>query len=432
MQANANSPSGLHREETGLVVSSPETARDTTLAYLRGNDTSVPSRDVNWNGGNISSEDAVATKNFLYSFKDWTVSVVSPVVIPKNKVFTVVIMNQVNGFKWAGLIDAFGNVKRMGELLPTPVPATSTPFPTRVPTSTPVPPTTTPVQVTCNDASFLDDVTVPDGSTFSPGTRFLKVWRLRNVGTCTWTTDYNLIFVGGNRMSAQRVVPLSDTVPPGSAINLGVYMNAPNVPGKYQGFWMLSNANGKRFGIGDDAEDSFWVNIEVVGTASGYKYDFALDYCAAVWRSGAKRLSCGGSATTEDGSVQFLMSPNFENRHENEPTIWVHPNEILNGWVEGVYPAMTVESGDHFKAWVGCLEGYDLCDVTYYLSYVGEDNHIYSLGRWHEVYDNQVTIIDMDLSSLAGQSVQFILGMEASSRNTSSAQGFWFVPHIEG
>ena len=60
-----------------------------------------------------------------------------------------------------------------------------------------------------------------------------------------------------------------------------------------------------------------------------------------------------------------------------------------------------------------------------------EDNADMQVDRWHEVYDNQVTKIDIDLSSLAGQSVQFVLGIEASSEDVSSAQGFWFVPRIE-
>lgn len=432
IQANATGSSDLHGEETGLVVFSPEMARDTTLAYLRVNNSSVPAKDVSWNGENISSEDAVATNIFLYTFESWTVSVVSPSVTPENKVFTVVVLNKDKDFKWAGLVDAFGRIKEMGQLQPTPMPPTATPTPTDTPqpTATPVA-SATPVAKACNDATFIEDVTIPDGSAFTPGTQFLKVWRLRNVGSCTWTTDYALVFVGGNRLGAQRAVSLSDTVQPGASINLGVNMVAPSVPGNYRGFWMLRNENGELFGIGDDADDSFWISIEVVGNASNYKYDFALDYCAAIWRSATHRLSCSDSSTPQNGSVQFLVSPNFENRHENEPTIWVHPNEASNGWIEGSYPAITVESGDRFKAWVGCLAGNEQCDVTYYLAYVGEDNHIYTLRSWHEVYDNKVTTIDMDLSSLAGQTVQFILGMKTNTLNFDEAQGFWFVPRIE-
>jgi len=413
-------------------------SQGSNLSYLRKNNTEIPSKDANWDGENISSEEAVATKNFLYSFQDWTVSVVSPLVAPERKVFTVVVLNESVGFQWAGLVDAYGKIVRMGSLLqatavaPTAtVNATKTatsPLPSATPTDTSTP---TPALVACNDATFLEDITIPDGTTFTPNTRFLKVWRLRDVGTCIWTSDYDLVFAGGNRLSAQRSVPLTETVRPGESVELGAYMIAPRTPGNYQGFWTLRNANGRLFGIGDSADDSFWVSIKVVGNTSGYYYDFALNYCSAIWRSATGRLPCGDISTPRDGSVQFKISSNFENRHENEATIQVHPNEARDGWIEGSYPAVSIQDGDRFKCWVGCMAGYDLCNVTFYLSYVGEDNHIYTLQTWHEVYDEEVTVIDMDLGGLAGQSVQFILGMEAKSANVRSAQGFWFVPHIE-
>jgi hypothetical protein len=409
-------------------------ARDVTLTYLNNKDgySSVPSSNVSWAREKISSDEVVATNNFLYSFRDWMVSVVSPDVAPENRVFTVVVQNDEQNFKWAGLVNSSGKIVRMRSWQATPVIPTSTPISiiTALPTPTTVPPTVTPLPASCLDATFLEDATVPDGTTYTPNTRFLKEWRLRNAGTCTWTTDYDLVYVGGNRLSAQRAIPLSESVRPGESVELGVYMVAPRTPGDYRGFWMLRNARGDLFGIGDDADDSFWVDIQVVGNVSDYYYDFALDYCNAIWRSETGRIPCGNAATPSNGSVQFLISPNFENRHENEPTIWVHPNASNDGWIEGSYPAIDIQSGDSFEAWVGCLEGYDLCDVTFYLAYTDEDNHTFTVDRWHEVYDNQVTMIDLDLSSLAGQSVQFILGMEASSEDVSSAQGFWFVPRI--
>jgi len=92
------------------AISSPEMARDATIAYLREDNSSVPSSHVSWAGENISSEDAVATENFLYTFRDWTISVVSPEVKQENKVFTVIVRNEENGFDWAGLVDSYGKI----------------------------------------------------------------------------------------------------------------------------------------------------------------------------------------------------------------------------------------------------------------------------------------------------------------------------------
>ena len=51
----------------------------------------------------------------------------------------------------------------------------------------------------CDQAAFIRDVTVPDGSPFAPGETFTKTWRLQNTGTCTWTTsNYTLVYVADN------------------------------------------------------------------------------------------------------------------------------------------------------------------------------------------------------------------------------------------
>jgi hypothetical protein len=69
--------------------------------------------------------------------------------------------------------------------------------------------------------------------------------------------------------------------------------------------------------------------------------------------------------------------------------------------------------------------------LTFYLDYEDEDDKVHRLGEWTEVYDGEVSIIDVDLTNLADKSVNFILGVEANSKNVSDAHGFWFVPHIE-
>lgn len=368
-QVNAGDATEEPGEQNGPAVSSPEIARDTVLTYLREEDNAIPPPEVSWQGRNISPDDAVATDNFLYSYQGWTVSVVSPQIAPERKIFTVIVVNEEVEFKWAGLVDAYGKIVQMGRLQTTPVAPSPTVTPTIIsftptiisfPTAIPSFFTPTPVQAPCNDASFLEDVTIPDGTTFPPGKPFLKEWRMRNVGSCTWSTGYDLIFVGGNRMEAQRAIPLAETVRPGEEVDLGAYMYAPLAPGVYRGFWMLRNTNGERFGVGDDADDSFWVEIEVVGDVGKYKYDFAVEYCSAIWRSEVNRVSCGDESSPQDGLVQFLISPELENRHENEATLWLHPNESRDGWIEGIYPAVNLESGDHFRAWVGCLAGYEL------------------------------------------------------------------------
>jgi len=55
-------------------------------------------------------------------------------------------------------------------------------------------------QTYCDHVQFVSDVTVPDGSSFTPGAAFTKTWQLKNIGTCTWTTSYSLVYAGGDQM----------------------------------------------------------------------------------------------------------------------------------------------------------------------------------------------------------------------------------------
>jgi hypothetical protein len=128
-------------------------------------------------------------------------------------------------------------------------------------TNTPLGPTNTPA--TCDRAEFVSDVTIPDGTIFAPGEEFTKTWRIKNNGTCAWTTEYAVIFDSENMMGAASSVFLSGNVSPGDTVDISVDMKAPATPGEYQGNWKLRNASGVIFGIGTDADQAFYVEIEV-------------------------------------------------------------------------------------------------------------------------------------------------------------------------
>lgn len=152
------------------------------------------------------------------------------------------------------------------ELTSTPTPtatptlvATISATPTQVSTFTP-----TPTQITpCDRAAFVADVSVPDGTSFSPDIQFTKIWRIRNAGTCTWTNGYSLVFSRGEQMSGPVSVNLPSTVAPGQTVDIAVGLAAPALPGSYRGEWILRNASGTSFGTGANGTGSIWVAITV-------------------------------------------------------------------------------------------------------------------------------------------------------------------------
>ncbi len=148
----------------------------------------------------------------------------------------------------------------------TPVPLTPTERPIEF---TPSPSVTVLAGADSGDrAEFVADITVPDGTTFGPGERFVKTWRLMNAGESTWTRDYALVFVSGAQMAAPPRIPFELTVLPGRTVDLSVTLTAPEFNGLQRGFWMLANAAGERFGIGPKFDEPFWVEIQVAGGAA--------------------------------------------------------------------------------------------------------------------------------------------------------------------
>jgi hypothetical protein len=109
---------------------------------------------------------------------------------------------------------------------------------------------------------------VPDGTTFAPGATFNKTWRLKNVGACTWTTSYQLVFYSGTQMGGPAALSFPTSVAPGQTVDLTVSLTAPNAAGSYRGYWMFKNASGALFGIGALANKPWWVDIRVSGTVT--------------------------------------------------------------------------------------------------------------------------------------------------------------------
>ncbi|MBW7881037.1 MAG: transporter substrate-binding domain-containing protein [Caldilineaceae bacterium] len=97
----------------------------------------------------------------------------------------------------------------------------------------------------------LDDQNMAAPPVMFPGQPFAKSWRIRNSGTCTWDSTYSLAFARGNAPGASMsgaAVPIDDTVAPGESYDVTASLVAPLLPGTYQGFWYLSNADGAPFG----------------------------------------------------------------------------------------------------------------------------------------------------------------------------------------
>jgi len=297
-----------------------------------------------------------------------------------------------------------------------------------IPTSTPFTiPTTGPV-ARCDAADFVKDVSVADGTNMARGATFTKTWRLQNTGTCSWTSSYALVFVSGDSMGGSAVVALTGNVNPGGTIDLSVTLTSPGKDGHYRGYWKLRNAANAMFGIGQNGDTAFWVDINVKGPAYA-ALDFVARYCNADWENNNNVLPCPGTEGDEKGYVIQISSPKLENgSRTDDPSLLTVPKNSNNGFIMGTYPAFEVQAGDRFRSLLSCRYNLDRCDVIFRLDYK-TGGQTRSLASWHEVYDGQYYNIDLDLGSLAGQTVKFILVVSANG-SARDDEALWVGPRI--
>lgn len=315
-------------------------------------------------------------------------------------------------------------------------PATLTSSPGEAGTATPTlffassTPYLSPVPVKrCDAAAFIKDVTIPDGTILRPDEKFTKTWRIQNNGTCSWTSEYSLVFVSGDGLSGPVSVSLTRNVNPGDNIDLSVNLIAPAQNGYYKGYWKLRNASGALFGIGAKADTAFWVDIEVSGPEF-VAYDFAANACNANWRNNNSSLPCPGTEGDDDGYILQLSAPRMENgATETQPGLLTAPKHTAKGYIQGKYPAFKVQKGDHFVAKINCQYGANTCDVLFRFEYqIGNDQRVI-LKEWHEVYEGKYYSVDLDLDSLAGKKVKFFLTVLAND-SKGKDQALWLTPRI--
>jgi hypothetical protein len=136
--------------------------------------------------------------------------------------------------------------------------AAYTPPPTNTPVASPTSEITFTPQATstidpakCDNSKFIADISVPDGSQMTPKQEFTKTWQIQNIGPCTWTTAYTLIYAYGSSTDAKmngQPVALAGEVKTGETVNVSVNLTAPSKAGTYTGVWRMKNANGSPFG----------------------------------------------------------------------------------------------------------------------------------------------------------------------------------------
>jgi hypothetical protein len=228
-------------------------------------------------------------------------------------------------------------------------------------------------------------------------------------------------------------------------------MTAPSAAGSYRGYWMFKNASGALFGLGAQGNKPWWVDIRVSGPTvtpggptltpttagptatpgAGTAYDFAANACSATWYSGAGQLPCPGNDGDPKGFVLRVTNPRLESgATDPRPGLLTFPQNVQNGYIQGIYPAFRVQNGDRFRSIINCEGNARNCYVAFRLDYQTGNQPIRTFwGPFLERYEGDFFPIDVSLNSLAGRDVKFILTVLAAGVATGD-RALWVGPII--
>lgn len=310
------------------------------------------------------------------------------------------------------------------------------------PSSTPVPsptvltlnqptPAGTPVVSKCDHYQMLRDVTIPDGTFMTPGYKFTKTWRLKNTGTCTWLMDYEIYFESGDPLEGPSAVKIARNVLPGESVDVSIVLTAPGVPGLYRSNYKMRNSNGEIFGSSEDHKP-FYVEIWVGNAGeANLRFDLLGYFCEAEWSVDGRPIPCQGKDRDPMGFVRAVDFPRLEDgSKENEPVLLTVPAQNEGSVIRGRYPEIKILRGDRLRTVLGCEHRNDGCHVTFQLDYqVGDEGPVQNFTRWDNVFDSKLTVVDLSLEELSGQTVHLILTVIAHN-DSDQNRAQWLKPRL--
>ncbi|MDP2778772.1 MAG: hypothetical protein Q8O48_14130, partial [Anaerolineales bacterium] len=106
------------------------------------------------------------------------------------------------------------------------------------------------------------------------------------------------------------------------------------------------------------------------------------------------------------------------------------PQNVYNGYIQGIYPSYNVKSGDRFRATVNCEYNSTSCYVVFRLDYsLAGSTTIQTFWAFVENYEGNIYAADIDLGSLVGQDVKFVLTVLSAGSPTGD-RALWVAPMI--
>ena len=168
-------------------------------------------------------------------------------------------------------------------------------------------------------------------------------------------------------------------------------------------------------------------------SAGNIVLDFVAQLCDAKWSNGAQAIpTCPADKANGSGGFAATLDPITEGLPAATPILLTIP-----GWNDSStlflrYPAMTVRTGDRFRATLRCKQALP-CDVQFALEYFDSGGNYHSAFMlWNYKTGDASISADADLTALADQPVEFVLVLRLFHELDTPDQdnGLWIAPQI--
>jgi hypothetical protein len=199
----------------------------------------------------------------------------------------------------------------------------------------------------------------------------------------------------------------------------------------------LRNSGGTLFGIGNNADQSFWVQIKSMASTptpsptSAYtlSYDFIARGPDASWKNGSANLAWGDPPEDSAGVAVNVVNFKMEDGKTYGSLLATYPQHINDGKIMGIYPAYTIQANDHLRTRIGFKASCGASSVKYQIKYLEGASEV-TIGEWLKNCDGTLTSLDVNLSALVGHNVQFELVVVAVG-SPEVWSTLWVTPRIE-
>ena len=156
--------------------------------------------------------------------------------------------------------------------------------------------------------------------------------------------------------------------------------------------------------------------------------DFIALLCNADWMNGAQHLAACPAVNADQSGGYAATSDALSDQFPNTPVLLMVPNAnalFLR------YPAFQVGAHDRFHTTLLCGTSAS-CDVQFALEYYDAQGKYHEFMKWDYKTGAPPIVVDLDLSALAGQSVDLVLTLRLfhAIESPQHDNGLWVAPHI--